>query len=58
MKPVDEVKNNNLLSPIDSNLDLDVLNQIEKRHSYFSSIEEASSSSTSAIPIPTPTPNE
>jgi hypothetical protein len=50
MKPINNVQNNNLLKPIDSNLDVTLLDQIEKRNSYFSSIEEASPSSISSTP--------
>jgi hypothetical protein len=48
MKPINEVQNNNLLKPIDPNLNIDVLDQIEKHQIFSTSIEEASSSSSSA----------
>ncbi len=51
MKPINNAQNNNLLDPIDPNLDTSLLDQIEKRDNYFSSIEEASSSSVSSVPI-------
>lgn len=49
MKPVNEVQNNNLLKSIDPSLDISILEKIEKRHSYFSSIEGSGSATPTLV---------
>jgi len=52
INPVKEVKKNNLLNPINSNLDLDVIEQVESKKEYSNSnfgvvIDQVSTTSAS-----------